>query len=1684
MMSSQTNNPSGRLSTDNSGTAPLIRKVSFGGEQRFPTNSSVSSSSTVPTVTSNGSTTSSSSSVRARSTSRERGRTTGTNSTTSVTTKASTNTSSTVNPRNRSTSRSRTSSGSSTSLLLNLDDGSTTVSNDPNIVVKPGPAVASLMQSGINLNPNVHGTYTTVPINIAASAVMMDQRNITHNTTSTNHNSSQHRTSTGSTRPRERSLSNGGQSSSNSTTQVSSNTHKMVTTGSNNNNNSSLSVNTATASVVSSNNNNAATSADGTVARETLIVVQKELASVRTSLRDMEREKENDRHQYLRMIEDNRKISVQLKQSIQQERSQFTKQIESINTNIKHEQQTFQTERNTLHNELHSAITGATEREANVSSALASAQARIEGLLRDAAVKDTLSATTGSGVTALQTALHQALKLQNNELVFYKQQNEIFQQNNNNFTTVLDQQTQQTMENLRNRITDLEGTVRSSTTREQELSTIVRTVQNNMNEYQLTQQNTLLTIHHQQQDKDDIIQTIANSSKIAMESAKNEVVTSRKVHDTVLQELEQIKNQLHQVQYTQQQRIDSLGTELRTVVEASNTTKQALQQQIQQYQKENQALVLDVQQQRNETLDIQARSSQMEAELRRAVATANETATEAVRIRDTHDANAVHEITTMAQKLSDIETSSSALQKEMTGIIDDLRAALGSAEEAQIKARIAESSRHKQLESNWEAERNVWKQRIENNEKSIQTKDALLLQLRTESDTEIQRLRQQLVNEQQQHQSDIETLKQEYNDMEQIWSKKVDQRQARIDELENEIQDLTKRLNQACTIRDRLSLDAIPDYVLNSTTNLGNTNTNGLSSSMLRTIGTSYVNETRNASLPLSPLSPSSSVNNLTSPSQPRVTDTDTSDSLLPSLSHQVQQVHENQASLLSLAQRFGACALSVAWTSQRSLTNDLQTSLVKTYETLLKSMKASNNPSELVRTQLQLELRSLRTAYNETNTLLYNTKKAWEESKTLSSTKEDEHLRQIEQTEEATVRLTSALANTLRTVETLSTDLQRERNALVEKDKQSYKDLETELTNARQTIDTLQAQTINLIADTQRICAAHAAHQKEEIESLHSSAKVLQSSYEASTKTMENESKLQQERYNNLHQQYQQLQSTHHTEILTLQTQAKAVQNILEHTRSTIQERQASFSTREQALLNELSRLAAQSSVIDADANMRINASRENFTRALENNIDSLNQELARTRETIPVLLSAMDTKGAQYSNQIQTFTHVLQTLVKFMTENTRLNQTEGQIFTTLISFIHQYAVDLLAKSHNHRMQLQADIDSLRNKLAGTDANSWSRISALLSRSQMILQRIGQSIVPNQTGSIASAPEVAVLQALVDRLSAMEHTMSGSNNNDPNQPKAEIQRLTSTLTAERTEADVREQAYLAEMERIRQVLDRYRDTALHATASTETATNQIIQTVSTVFNTLNNTNNSNGSLSSILMNNNNNRTVLPGHGLTSPQLAMRNNPSQTTTSAIINSSITTNGSRSDVPDPTTLPIPHLTTATNKLFSPDGNTNNTTFSILNNNEFVPTSTNAGSSSSSSSSSSSPSFLKNKELGYILASPSSLSPIASVPKEEVYNIASVLLQPPGGSSKGNTAVLPSSPIHTISNNFLSSSSSIIMNNTTTNSPTHYYNHSSSHSSSAVSSPQVVTIDLLGDSNFDEGDSTLLSPSPRK
>lgn len=1256
-------------------------------------------------------------------------------------------------------------------------------------------------------------------------------------------------------------------------------------------------------------------SSDGTVAREVLSVVQRELSSLRHEARELEIDRERLRAGLATEVEVARQSADRIAAASQSERLQITKQIDGLVAGIKRGEEASGAERNALQKELNAVATSAAQREASLTSALASSQSRIESLLRDIAAKDIMASTSGSSVAALQKHLHEALHLQNDETARLKGEIEQLRQAladaNSNATVgheVADQAVQQELQLLRQ-------SNESGRQREAELQSALSSLSAAVESAQAGVDANTYALQQQVQAAQDVSAAASAACLAAVAAAQEEVQAARTERDAARAEANTTRHELVTAASDKDASFTQLRQSLKSAIAESEVLRTSHAEHVQASTATLDQLQRELALLREQLLATHASSSSLEAELRHRVASANETAADAVRARDSRDAASVSELAVIAQKLASSEAAASSHEQELTSIVADLRAALAASEAASARQREADSARARLVAEAHAKDRASLEGRLAASQARIASLEAQVQKVRVDGEANAERLRKQLADELEQHELAVAALRADHATAGDEWRFRLDLQQARVRELEAEIETLASRLESATKLRGRLGLDAVHEYSSHlSASQLGRRSAVANASSPVapasrmqspssRAQNVNAGGESRVGLLPPSPSQilapnlfsplpgPDTSVDNgnasdtATSPVRSagaaEYTDTD----VLPageglsieSLRGAASSTADTEAPLLALAQRFGACVLAMTWSHHRSTVSDLQSHLSRSVDALARYVKTSSGPSELVRHQLQLELRGLRTAYDDACRLLEASRQETVDAHEMSSAATEDERRRLTAQETAFATLASALSSSIASVEAQVLSLSSERDAVSLAAAAAVEASSRDLGTLRSALDDLRGSVASQAESCNTTLHLQSTAHMQQLDAVKTTSTAVETSLRASITAAASQASAAKETKLSTESQLQHVTASSSHEINTLRTQTAHAYSLLEQARAAAEGRASDARVRERVLSAELSRLASQASGVDEASESRIQQSRDVFLQHERQRIQALENEIDRMTSTLTSLQAAADANSTSHTAQASSLSNVIGILVRSDSEIIKSTAAGTDAYSSVLAVLQSHADSLVLRSNDHRSQLQHELDSMRARLAGNNKASWSRVAGLLPRVQAILQKAAAA-VSSSSGALSGSggippSELAVLQALVDRLRALESSINSTA------ATSELSRVQSALSAERQEADVREQAYIAEAGRLKAVVDAHRDAAASAAVAVNCAAAHLAGLAPSSLaspSPISPVPSPTTTISVSLAGGNSNRIVQPGHGLTSPQLAMR----------------------------------------------------------------------------------------------------------------------------------------------------------------------------------------------------------------
>ena len=1129
---------------------------------------------------------------------------------------------------------------------------------------------------------------------------------------------------------------------------------------------------------------------------EVLTLLHREIPNLRNEIRSLTDANLSISSSISRSFETSKKAHEKLAGVYISDKEMFHKQLERLVKSHALATTEIAKEKSAILAELENVSSSFKAEKSTLTNALTIAQGRIEGLLRDAAARDVLLATTATAslgtlsstssstsVYALQTALHDALVLNNKEISLLRSELSALERDSILLTERTDA--------LRNSISSFSASstaeasqlLESAAKREFGLKDVIEKMTRHTNEAIIAsnlarkslEEDLAATLRSANSAKESI-NTLAASSYVEIENA-------RSIQEKALSSARLLRSSMLEILAERDATVSTLTASLSEQVSYAKALGDSLAAREASHIREEKNREEEVLYLRETLINERASFAQVEARLRVQVASANEASLEALRDKEMNDAAVLSNMKEIAVKFAELEKTSASKETEFVTIITDLRNALSASEQ----------SVH--------AQKNAFTERLRNSELLLQ-KEKIIFQeseARARQDAEKIKLKyNELLLEREKERSEYTTslfdLKQELEKKETFYKTVLSERDERLSTLEGLLNQTQARLVSITKINDRLGLGEISierssslssptsstqpqvDNTTTITSSSGTSMQSPISSSkpMTRLLSSTYVPtdviQSYTSASSSSPrqtgiASTSSSPSAFPIPQSPTV-------SLLNSSSMQRQRGQNNNnlasssssssdAHFLSLSHVFGACALSIAWANERLLSHSTQNSLIESISSLQKALldnESSSSISIAVRDQHEMELHELRTSVSELrhdNSKLLST---LEPERASLLQKHEEMESGLSKAFEAFSILSNSMSSALVSINQLQNSISKEKEILQEGNERDTQLFISDSASLRNEIDTLRStisiKTSEFATDLEQVhkyrsdeISALSEHYIHETAIINESKNVLELTISS---LQESSNQLQSEKVDKI--------SVLETERASMLTEIETLRSSIDRTKSLEKERMLVEKTRANLFTTELSRLSNQNTSVETEATNKVSESRKAFMRNVEERLDILRNEAQRARSNLRDFTIAQDGRVVASTALISSLTDTINGLVKSNAETYKLASVDTEASLLLLVHLEKDLIALTNRFSNVRRILEGEIDAARSALSGADKGGLIRIQSVLARAEPLLQRLSSASFSTTGGSASGgvSVEVSLLKVMVERLTSL----------------------------------------------------------------------------------------------------------------------------------------------------------------------------------------------------------------------------------------------------------------------------------------------------------------------------------------
>jgi len=546
-----------------------------------------------------------------------------------------------------------------------------------------------------------------------------------------------------------------------------------------------------------------------------------------------------------------------------------------------------------------------------------------------------------------------------------------------------------------------------------------------------------------------------------------------------------------------------------------------------------------------------------------------------------------------------------------------------------------------------------------------------------------------------------------------------------------------------------------------------------------------------------------------------------------------------DDAHFLSLSHVFGACALSIAWANERSLSLSTQSALTESISTLQKALldnEASSSVSIAVRDQHEMELHELRASVQELREDNSKLLSSLEPERALLLQKHEEMESGLSKAAEAFSSLSSSISNALLSIENLQNGLTKEGDVLRDANERDHQLFLSDSASLRNEVDTLRSTISIKTSEFAKDLEDVVKHRDQEISQLRSS-----SSAEAAM-SLETR-RAQQLLIESLEESVRHAQEEKVSKMAVLEAEKAGLVTELQSLRAECelfrkhdQDRLATDKARASLYASELSRLSNQNATIEAEAANKVAESRKQFMRNVEDRLEILRGEAQRARSTMRELNVAQDGRAAATSSLTSSLTDTISGLVRSGAEVYKLSIVDNEATLALIVHMEKELISITNRFNAVRKILEGEIDVARSALSGADKGGLIRIQSVLARAEPLLQRLSSASFSSSSSSSSgsgggggggggASVEVSLLKVMVERLTALSNERKEIQSNESGVSSGFSSSLssydTAPLLAKYNAAMVdiqvqreREKERLVEVSTLKETLNKYRNAA------------------------------------------------------------------------------------------------------------------------------------------------------------------------------------------------------------------------------------------------------------------------------
>lgn len=802
---------------------------------------------------------------------------------------------------------------------------------------------------------------------------------------------------------------------------------------------------------------------------------------------------------------------------------------------------------------------------------------------------------------------------------------------------------------------------------------------------------------------------------------------------------------------------------------------------------------------RKALLDTLSRHAAVEQALRRDVAQAHDLADTAAAARESAELQYSGQLQALAGRLSDVEAASDRTQADLAAIIQDLRTELETAEAALARQAQEAVASYKSAEASWRELLDTYIHRCGSLQQQLAEAESLLAQEREAAAARESSLRAALAS-----------TRLEAEHVAKGWSARVSSSESRVAQLEESLRAVTGRLHAATAIRAKLGLEVLqagagPTTGAQSTPTRTSTLVGGSSSS------------SSSAAVVLSPPSPSahappatftdSFVEGVMAPGAAGGSSARRSSMGIVGLGAEARRLSLGGASALPLppppsfplpghsaaggglrsrsasftgvplepgggalqppvlpaaladaVRTLGACALVQGWAQNRAAAVQAYTALSTAVDQSSERIKSALAPSESTRVGLAKEVAGLRQSLADAAAGRAEARAALDTLKTEAEAKQAQEEEWASNARAAASATSAALQSALVAAQAASAACVAHARTETAGELDRHAASTAQLSAMQASNDELRASLTALTQRGQQALESLSSSHLSSSSALQERAGGLAALLASHTAQGQAKEAAAREELEALQQKLSALQRTSEADCSALRTlvgEAKAVARAACASRDAAGEVQGQQVRLLQEELERLSSAALQAATVSSAASEAVRARYQAWCEGRELGPGGYKQALDACRRETQAHVEASEAKAAAFKQMVDAVEAALRAMRSAEAAREAANRGGADISSRLVQHARATCATLAARLQGATERSQAEIDALRQQLAGTDAQAAARLTVLVNRAHKLLSE--HSSTSGSSGGALGAQDRVLLQSLLERLGGGE---------------------------------------------------------------------------------------------------------------------------------------------------------------------------------------------------------------------------------------------------------------------------------------------------------------------------------------